>query len=80
MNTQIPINSTSNIEIDNLTISQCISLINNKLNRLLIDDKNKKKELEDLKKERKKLKLYYYSLLKKYQNNLQEIYLLYPFF
>jgi hypothetical protein len=73
MNTQIPINSTSNIEIDNLTISQCISLINNKLNRLLIDDKNKKKELEDLKKERKKLKLDYSSLLKQYQNNNREI-------
>ena len=73
MNTQIPINSTTNIEIDNLTISQCISLINNKLNRLLIDDKNKKKELEDLKKERKKLKLDYSSLLKQYQNNNREI-------
>ena len=38
-----------------------------------MDDKNKKKELEDLKKERKKLKLDYSSLLKQYQNNNREI-------
>lgn len=68
MSTLITTNSNINNEPDDFNISQCMTFISGKLSIMQIEEKNKKKESEDIKHQIKALKMEYNSLIKQFQS------------